>query len=375
MNEATVAELIEQAADRGYLLVSELEEVRDPARHGDGWTEQIASLVRDHDVTVVDDVAGEEPSGEVKMTMSGDPVRQYLDAAGRHDLLDAQREQDLAKRYQAGLAAARLLEDGEALSPRRRALLHNVRRDGERAKDEMVRSNLRLVVPQAKKWIGRGVDFIELIQEGNLGLIRAVEKFDHTKGYKFSTYAVWWIRQSLQRGFADKARTIRVPAHVWELSAKLRRAEIDLRQELGRDPIDEEISARSRIDLERIHEVRDVLQDLTSLDRPVGEDGDASMGDLIPDAEASDPEVTASAIDARTRIAGVLGTLDERERSILELRFGFVDGDTRTLDEIAQMYGLSRERIRQVEKEALAKLRHPASGTSLNSLLDAVAAA
>jgi RNA polymerase sigma factor (sigma-70 family) len=373
-----VTELMDRAAERGYLLVSELEELRDPLTQDEGWFDEAVQLADDRGIPVVDDVADEldEGGGETPMTMSGDPVRQYLDAAGRYELLDAQQEQDLAKRYQAGLSAVAMLED-EALrlTPKQRARLRHIQRDGERAKEKMVRSNLRLVVSQAKNWVGRDMDMIELIQEGNLGLIRAVEKFDHTKGYKFSTYAVWWIRQALQRGVAGKARTIRVPSHVWETSAKLRRVEVDLRQKLGRDPEDKEIAEVAGVTVERIHEVREALQRASSLDRPVGEEGDTTLGELIADVEAIDPEATVSADDARNRIESVLSGLDERERRILELRFGFVDGEPRTLDEIGRVFGMSRERIRQLEKQALARLRHPASGDQLGPLLDALAAA
>ncbi len=372
-----VTELMDRAAERGYLLVSELEELRDPLAQDEGWFEEAVQLAHDRGIAIVDDVAEEnEAAGETPMTMSGDPVRQYLDAAGRYELLDAEEEANLAKRYQAGLAAAEMLEDEDAqFSPKDRARLRSIKRDGEQAKETMVRSNLRLVVSQAKNWVGRDMDMIELIQEGNLGLIRAVEKFDHTKGYKFSTYAVWWIRQALQRGVAGKARTIRVPSHVWETSAKLRRVEVDLRQKLGRDPEDAEIADVAGVTVERIHEVREALQRASSLDRPVGEEGDTTLGELIADAAATDPEASMAADDARSRIELVLSGLDERERRILELRFGFIDGETRTLDEIGRVFGMSRERIRQLEKQALARLRHPAAGDQLQPLLDALAAA
>ncbi len=374
-----VTELLDRAAERGYLLVSELEELRDPLTADEGWVEEIVTLAEDREITVIDDVAEDEeqqPAGEVAMTHSSDPVRAYLDAAGRYELLDAEQEADLAKRYEAGMEARGLLGSETAkLTPRRRARLNQIKRMGDQAKEHMVRANLRLVVSQAKNWVGRDMDMIELIQEGNLGLIRAVEKFDHTKGYKFSTYAVWWIRQALQRGVAGKARTIRVPSHVWETSAKLRRVETDLRQKLGRDPEDVEIAEAAGVTVERIGEVREALQRASSLDRPVGEEGDTTLGELIADIEAVDPENTVSADDARQRIDRVLSGLEERERRILELRFGFVDGEPRTLDEIGQVFGMSRERIRQLEKQALARLRHPASGDQLAPLLDALAAA
>ncbi len=376
-DKGAISDVLEKAAERGYLLVSELEPLRDPTTNREEFLESAITVARDRGIDVIDDLAGdEEPEGEIAMTSSRDAVRQYLDAAGRHDLLDKEQEADLSKRYDAGMVARRLLdEEADSLSPTQTAKLRRIKRDGGRAKEKMVRSNLRLVVSRAKRWLGRGVDMIELIQEGNLGLIRAVEKFDHKKGYKFSTYAVWWIRQSLQRGVAKRARTIRVPAHVWELSAKLRRAEIDLRQQFGRDPKEKELADAVDITVERLREVREALQRSSSLDKPVGEDGDATLGDLIADVEATDPQSEASVSDAQKRIEAVLGDLDEREREILKLRFGFVDGERHTLADIAERFDLSRERVRQVEKQALAKLRHPSSTDDLDVLLEAIAAA
>jgi RNA polymerase sigma factor (sigma-70 family) len=375
-----VAELFDRASERGYVLLSELEELRDPLIADEDWMEEALSIADDRGLDIVDDVGEDEEreapaSTEVAMTHSSDPVRAYLDAAGRVELLTAEEEADLAKRFEAGRLAAPMLDSRRKATPRQRAKLNTIRREGDRAKEAMVKANLRLVVAQAKNWVGRDMDMIELIQEGNLGLIRAVEKFDHTKGYKFSTYAVWWIRQALQRGVAGKARTIRVPSHVWETSAKLRRTEVDLRQKLGRDPKDVELAEAAGITVERLHEVREALQRASSLDRPVGEEGDTTLGELIADIDAINPEVTVSADDARSRIEGVLHGLDERERKILELRFGFVDGEPRTLDEIGQVFGMSRERIRQIEKQALARLRHSAAGDALSPLLDAIAAA
>ncbi|MGH3443667.1 MAG: sigma-70 family RNA polymerase sigma factor [Nitriliruptorales bacterium] len=368
--DAAATELLERAAERGYLLLSELEQAHDPLAHAEGWMDDVLELARDRDLEVVDDTApdAEETPHPEAMTLLADSVRQYLNLAGRYELLDAEREADLAKRYQAGLEATRMLRDESGLTPRRRAQLRAIAREGDRAKDHMVRANLRLVVAQAKKWRGRELDLLELIQEGNLGLMRAVEKFDHTKGYKFSTYAVWWIRQALQRGFSGKATTIRVPAHIWEMSAKIRRAETDLRQQLGRDPKDEEVADATGLTVERIRDVNDALQRTGSLDRPVGEDGSASLGELIPDDDAVDPEGQAWARDAKIMIEQALSGLDERERRIIMLRFGFIDGEERTLAEIGDEFGMSRERIRQLEKLALAKLRHPASNYDLSSL-------
>ena len=353
------------------MLLSELQELHAPEIHGETWVEDTLALARGRELQVIDDVDDDAPEHIVNDTgvLTTDPVRQYLNDAGRHELLDRESEADLAKRYQAGIHADRMLAD-KSLTRARRARLLVISREGARAKETMVQANLRLVVPQARKFSGRDLDFIELIQEGNLGLLRAVEKFDHTKGYKFSTYAVWWIRQALQRGVASKGRTIRVPAHVWELYGKLRSAELRLRQQKGGDPTEEEVAAEVGLTVQRVREVRDAMQELVSLDRPIGEDGDATMGDLIPDLGVVDPAETALEGDALSQIESALSELEERERLILVLRFGLGGQEPQTLEEIGAHFGLTRERIRQMQNRALAKLRHPSRAHNLAGLLD-----
>ncbi|HEX9767188.1 MAG TPA: sigma-70 family RNA polymerase sigma factor [Nitriliruptorales bacterium] len=371
--EVAVAELIERSAERGYVLLSELVALHQPELHGDTWVDDASTEARDAGLEIVDDIADDVPEGVVdpNAALTTDLVRQYLNDAGKHALLTKEDEADLAKRYQAGLWADQFLADRDMnLTAKQKRQLRQVSRMGEAAKERMVQANLRLVVPQARKFSGRDLDFIELIQEGNLGLLRAVEKFDHTKGYKFSTYAVWWIRQALQRGVASKGRTIRVPAHVWELSGKLRAAEVRLRQSRGTDPTDEEIAEEVGITAERVREVRDAMQELVSLDRPVGEDGDATMGDLIADETSIDPASTALEIDATSRIEQALAGLEDRERTILVLRFGLHGGEPLTLEEIGVHFNLTRERIRQMQNRALAKLRHPSRASDLSGLLD-----
>jgi RNA polymerase sigma factor (sigma-70 family) len=371
--EVAVEELLERSSERGYVLLSELQELYVPELHGDRWVEDAIVTARDQGVEVVDDVADDAPEevADASAALTTDLVRQYLNDAGRHALLTKEDEADLAKRYQAGMAADWLAkEHAETLTRSRRNRLRGVSRDGERAKERMVQANLRLVVPQARKFSGRDLDFIELIQEGNLGLLRAVEKFDHTKGYKFSTYAVWWIRQALQRGVASKGRTIRVPAHVWELYGKLRAAELRLRQQKGGDPSEAEIADEVGLTIERVREVRDAMQELVSLDRPIGEDGDATMGDLIADQGQVDPADTALEGDALSQIDAALNALDDRERIILVLRFGLGGQEPQTLEEIGAHFGLTRERIRQMQNRALAKLRHPSRAHNLSGLLD-----
>ncbi len=369
--EVAVEELLERSTERGFVLLSEIQELYQPELHDDHWVEDAISSAKDQDVEVIDDVADDAPEEVVANgALTTDLVRQYLNDAGRHELLTKEDEADLAKRYQAGLSAdAMLADESRDLSPGDRVKLRRISTGGMRAKERMVQANLRLVVPQARKFSGRDLDFIELIQEGNLGLLRAVEKFDHTKGYKFSTYAVWWIRQALQRGVASKARTIRVPAHVWELYGKLRAAELRLRQQKAGDPTDAEIAAEVDLTPERVREVREAMQDLVSLDRPIGEDGDATMGDLIADADSIDPAESAQELDAISQIEAALEALDERERLILILRFGLNGEEPQTLEEIGKHFNLTRERIRQMQNRALAKLRHPSRAHNLSGLL------
>ncbi len=307
-------------------------------------------------------------------TLTDDPVRDYLNQAGNVALLDREEEQDLAKRYQAGVAADRMLQadDADRLTSERRARLLRIRRLGQDAKRRMVEANLRLVVNQAQKFTGHDLDFIELIQEGNTGLVRAVEKFDHTKGYKFSTYAVWWIRQRLQRGVAKRSRTIRVPASYYEQAAQARHAEEKLLVELGRDPSDEEIAEEAGLSVERLHTVRDGLDRTTSLDLPVGEDGDASLGDLLPDEEMTDPETEATEEDLRRRVREALESLDEHEQTIVRMRFGLDGGEPRTFVDIADELGFSREHTRLTHHDAVEKLREQ-RGEELSGLLEAAA--
>lgn len=371
--EVAVEELLERSSERGYVLLSELQDLHIPEIHGDTWVDDAIVTATDQGVQVIDDVADDVPEevGDASAALTTDLVRQYLNDAGRHALLTKEDEADLAKRYQAGLAADGFLKElAGQMTRTRKTRLRQISRDGERAKERMVQANLRLVVPQARKFSGRDLDFIELIQEGNLGLLRAVEKFDHTKGYKFSTYAVWWIRQALQRGVASKGRTIRVPAHVWELYGKLRAAELRLRQQKGGDPTEEEVAEEVGLTVDRVREVRDAMQELVSLDRPIGEDGDATMGDLIADAHQLDPADTALEGDALSQIDAALNALDDRERIILVLRFGLGGQEPQTLEEIGAHFGLTRERIRQMQNRALAKLRHPSRAHNLSGLLD-----
>ena len=369
-----LAELFERAASRGYILLSELHDLHDPLTQVETWVEDSAQLARDRGIEVIDDLVGDVDRPDVAplLSASADSVRQYLNEIGRTELLTAEQEVDLAKRYQAGLAAEVLLHADPDMPRARRVALQRICRSGEEAKDHMVRANLRLVVSVARKFRGRGVDLLSLIQEGNLGLIRGVEKFDHTKGYKFSTYATWWIRQALQRGLANTGRTVRLPVHVHELMGKVRYAEFALLQQLGREPTELEVAAELELPIERLREVKVAAQDVASLDKPIGEDGDATMGDLVTDESAIDPESSATAMVSRTEVERALGALSLREREVLMLRYGLADGEEHTLEDIGEQFGLTRERIRQIEKKTLTKLRHPSRGFQLHGLLDSV---
>ena len=368
-----LSELMERGVSRGYVLLSELTELYDPLTQPDGWVEDTAQTARDLGMQVFDDMVEDNERPEpTPLSASADSVRQYLNEIGRTELLTAEQEVDLAKRYQAGLHADLVLASHVELSVRRRAQLRMISRQGQRAKDHMIRANLRLVVSVARKFRGRGVDLLALIQEGNLGLIRGVEKFDHTKGYKFSTYATWWIRQALQRGLANTGRTVRLPVHVHELMGKIRYAEFALLQQLGRDATEQEVAEELGLELDRLREIKQAAQDVASLDKPIGEDGDATMGELVPDDGAVSPEESATSVMARFEVQRALGSLTDRERMVLMLRYGLMDGEEHTLEDIGLQFGLTRERIRQIEKKTLTKLRHPSRGFQLRGLLDGV---
>ena len=369
-----LGELFERGRGRGYVLLSELHEHYDPLNDDPDWVNAAARVAEELALEVIDDLAGdgERPAPDL-ISSSTDPVRHYLNAIGKTPLLTAEEEVDLAKRDQAGQAARDLMGDGAKLTPRRKAQLRQVDIAGRRAQDHMVRANLRLVVSVARRYRGRGLDLLDLIQEGNLGLMRAVEKFDHTKGYKFSTYATWWIRQALTRGLADKSRVLRLPVHVHETLGKMRWAELDLVQQLGREPTEHELAEAMDMTVERLRDIRQAARDLLSLDTPVGEDGDTTMGHLVADEDAIDPEGAAAFTLTKDLVQDVLATLNERERGVVMLRFGLLDGECRTLEEVGAQYGVTRERIRQIEAKTLTKLRHPSRSDRLRGLLETAA--
>jgi RNA polymerase primary sigma factor len=298
-------------------------------------------------------------------TVLGDSVHTYLKSIGRRQLLTAEQEVELAKRIEAGLYAEHKLETAKRLRDTQREELEWVAEDGRRAKAHMLEANLRLVVSVAKKYSDRGLSLLDVVQEGNLGLIRAVEKFDYAKGYKFSTYAMWWIRQAIQRGFADSARTIRLPVHVLEMLSKLSRVEREMHQRLGREPTPEELAVELDKSPEQVRELLRTSRQPISLDSTIGEDGDTRIGDLIEDTDS--PEA-AELVDRQLmadQLRRALNVLSPRESKIMAMRFGLFDGTPRTLDEIGKHMGLTRERIRQLEKESLSKLRHPSNAQPL----------
>ena len=306
--------------------------------------------------------------------LTGDPVRMYLKEIGKVDLLTAAEEVDLAMKIEAGLDAADKLEKQEAgeieLTRAEMRRLMRVEQVGLDAKQALISANLRLVVSIAKRYVGRGMLFLDLIQEGNLGLIRAVEKFDYEKGFKFSTYATWWIRQAITRAIADQARTIRIPVHMVETINKLVRVQRQLLQDLGRDPTPEEIGAEMDMSAERVREIQKISQEPVSLETPIGEEEDSQLGDFIEDSQAVVPPDAASFSMLQEQLTQVLDGLADRERKVIELRFGLVDGHPRTLEEVGREFGVTRERIRQIESKTLAKLRHPSRSSKLKDYIE-----
>ena len=322
---------------------------------------------------VDDDFEDAEPAPGVTM-LTGDPVRMYLKEIGKVPLLTAAEEIDLAMKIEAGVAAIAELEkaeeEGVELPRRDKRRLGRIEQVGLDAKQQLIEANLRLVVSIAKRYVGRGMLFLDLIQEGNLGLIRAVEKFDYKKGFKFSTYATWWIRQAITRAIADQARTIRIPVHMVETINKLVRIQRQLLQELGREPTPEEIGAEMGLSAERVREIQKISQEPVSLETPIGEEEDSQLGDFIEDNEAVVPVDAASFSMLQEQLSKVLDGLAERERKVISLRFGLEDGHPRTLEEVGREFGVTRERIRQIESKTLAKLRHPSRSSKLKDYLE-----
>ncbi|KUM40709.1 RNA polymerase sigma factor [Arthrobacter sp. EpRS71] len=302
---------------------------------------------------------------------TADPVKDYLKQIGKVALLNAEQEVDLALRIEAGLfAEEKINADDGSMDPKLKRELEFVIHDGKRAKNHLLEANLRLVVSLAKRYTGRGMLFLDLIQEGNLGLIRAVEKFDYTKGFKFSTYATWWIRQAITRAMADQARTIRIPVHMVEVINKLARVQRQMLQDLGREPTPEELALELDMTPEKVVEVQKYGREPISLHTPLGEDGDSEFGDLIEDSEAVVPADAVSFTLLQEQLHSVLDTLSEREAGVVAMRFGLTDGQPKTLDEIGKVYGVTRERIRQIESKTMSKLRHPSRSQVLRDYLD-----
>jgi RNA polymerase primary sigma factor len=331
------------------------------AEPDDGPSDTRAALAR-----VADGLSsGSETDLDDQTSVMGDSVHTYLKSIGRRSLLTAEEEVELAKRIEAGLFAEHKLATESGLAKRYRADLDLVAEDGRRAKAHMLEANLRLVVSVAKKYSDRGLSLLDVVQEGNLGLIRAVEKFDYSKGYKFSTYAMWWIRQAIQRGFADSARTIRLPVHVLEMLSKLSRVERDMHQKLGREPTPEELAVELDRTPDQIEELLRTSRQPISLDSTIGEDGETSIGDLIEDTDAPEASELVDRQLMADQLRHALDALTPREATIMSMRFGLYDGNPHTLDEIGKALGLTRERIRQLEKQSLSKLRHPSRAQPL----------
>ena len=391
-----LGELIEKGAKKGNLSSGELMEVLGDmdlsAEQMDkiydtlenlgietAGEDSLLELPDDSDppVEAIEEIPEEEivdPNSMVDSFGTDDPVRMYLKEIGKVNLLSSEEEVALAQDMVAGSSAKEQLEfmeaEGEEIPEDVRKELEKLMKKGERAKQRLAEANLRLVVSIAKRYVGRGMQFLDLIQEGNLGLIKAVEKFDYTKGYKFSTYATWWIRQAITRAIADQARTIRIPVHMVETINKVIRVSRQLLQELGHDPTPEEIAAEMGMPAERVREILKIAQEPVSLETPIGEEEDSHLGDFIEDDKGVEPSEAASVTLLKEQLVEVLSTLTPREEKVLKLRFGLEDGSTRTLEEVGKEFNVTRERIRQIEAKALRKLRHPSRSKKLKDFLN-----
>jgi RNA polymerase primary sigma factor len=370
-----MADLIARAREQGAVAMADIAvaiEASDLPAHA---IEGVARMLSEEGVDILD-AAPEEadgrpeagPSDEARRPVTSDLVRIYLREIGRVPLLTAEDEVELAKAIEAGLFADEKLAGGHPCRGARQAELSLLAAEGLRAKQRLIEANLRLVVSIAKRYIGRGLSFLDLIQEGNLGLIRAVEKFDYTKGYKFSTYATWWIRQAITRAIADQARTIRIPVHMVETINKMARVQRQLHQDLGREATPSEIGAEMGMSAARVAEIQRIAQEPVSLQAPIGEE-DSDLGDFIEDTDAVVPMEAAAFIMLQDQMEQILDTLSGREQKIIQLRFGLTDGHPRTLEEVGREFGVTRERIRQIESKTLAKLRHPSRAQILRGYL------
>jgi RNA polymerase primary sigma factor len=367
-----VADLVTKGRERGSVTVDDVAAALDKSELPSDALERVVRMLAEHGVEVLEPQGDEEPTRSDeedvgKRAPTSDLVRIYLREIGRVPLLTAEEEVELAKSIEAGLFAEDKLTSvvSRLVFPEFKELVWQ----GTRAKQRLIEANLRLVVSIAKRYVGRGMLFLDLIQEGNLGLIRAVEKFDYTKGYKFSTYATWWIRQAITRAIADQARTIRIPVHMVETINKLVRVQRQLLQDLGREPTPEEIGKVMGIGADKVREIQRIAQEPVSLQSPIGEE-DSDLGDFIEDADAVVPMEAAAFIMLQDQLDDILATLSEREQRIIQLRFGLADGHPRTLEEVGREFGVTRERIRQIESKTLAKLRHPTRAQMLRDYLD-----
>jgi RNA polymerase primary sigma factor len=375
-----VRELVAKGKERGFLTTEDILDALAPIDPTSEQIDTIYQVLQDENVEVVemvDELDAEEFAREARSARdeelalkapTNDPVRMYLKEIGRVPLLTAEQEVILAKAIEEGEAATAELDKSPTGTRIRE--LQRVERQGQLAKKKLIEANLRLVVSIARRYVGRGMLLLDLIQEGNLGLIRAVEKFDYTKGFKFSTYATWWIRQAITRAIADQARTIRIPVHMVETINKLIRIQRQLLQDLGREPTPEEIGREMEFSPEKVREILKVSQEPVSLETPIGEEEDSHLGDFIEDSDAVVPVDAASFILLQEQLDSVLHTLSEREKKVIQLRFGLTDGHPRTLEEVGREFGVTRERIRQIESKTLSKLRHPSRSQKLRDYLE-----
>jgi len=370
---AVVDVLTVRGRQRGFLLVGEIQQELEEVGASPDSFETVFTILLEAGIDVreeADDIYADSDISGDELVHVSDPVRMYLQEIGRYPLLDAQQEVELAMQVEAGIRAEERLDENVPRTAPERILLERQVRLADRARQQLVVSNLRLVVSIAKKYIGRGLGLLDLIQEGNLGLIRAVEKFDYRRGFKFSTYATWWIRQAVTRALADQARTIRVPVHMVETINKLAMVQRTLHQDLGREPTIAEIAKELDIESGKVTELRRIAQDPLSLETPIGAEDDATIGDIVPDLGADVPVEEASFKLLQEYLSLALESLNDRERQVLIMRFGLADGNVRTLEQVGDHFEVTRERIRQIENKALAKLRQPARARQLDGFLE-----